>query len=179
MGRHRGRSRLLAAGEAATAARDSAAEAIKPANQAIARGTPYKDTDVSAAFAVLVGQTSRPIAERQAAAAKTKADEAARAAKEAKALADKAKGDAKPAAEAAAAVAAARACAAEAATAVEAAKKADANAQKNDQQAGTDALYAGMASREAESEAAADREAGDAEKDAASHRGRDGRGERP
>ncbi|EFL34946.1 predicted protein [Streptomyces viridochromogenes DSM 40736] len=172
----------FAAGEAATAARDSAAEVIKPANQAIAMGTPYKETDVSAAFAVLVGQTSKPIAERQAAAAKAKADEAAKAAKAAKALAEKAKGDAKLAAEAAAAaaddaakaaasVAAARASAAEAATAAEAAKKADANAQKYDQQAGTDAVYAGMAANEAESEAAAaDREADEAEKDAASAR---------
>ncbi|MEU0587543.1 hypothetical protein [Streptomyces sp. NPDC006132] len=172
----------FAASEAATAARDSATEVIKPANQAIAIGTPYKETDVAAAFAVLVGQTSKPIAERQAAAAKAKADEAARAAKEAKALAEKAKGDAKLAAEAAAAaagdaakaaasVAAARASAAEAATAAEAAKKADANAQKYDEQAGTDAVYAGMAANEAESEAAAaDREADDAEKDAASAR---------
>ncbi|MCX5261007.1 hypothetical protein OOK27_43860 [Streptomyces canus] len=180
----------FAASEAATAARDSAAEVIKPANQAIAIGSPYKETDVSAAFAVLVGQTSKPIAERQAAAAKAKADEAAKAAKEAKALAEKAKGDAKLAAEAAAAaagdaakaaasVAAARASAAEAATAAEAAKKADANAQKYDQQAGTDALYASMAANEAESEAAAaDSEADAAEQDASSARSAAGAAEK-
>ncbi|MFF5966114.1 hypothetical protein ACFY64_20720 [Streptomyces collinus] len=172
----------FAAGEAATAARDAAAEVTRPANQAIAIGTPYQATDSSAAFAVLVGQTSKPIAERQAAAAQAKAEEAARAAKEAKALAERAKGDAKLAAQAAAAAAddaaqaalsgaAARASAAEAATAAEAAKKADANAQKYDQQAGTDAVYAGMAATEAESEAAAaDRDADAAEEDATSAR---------
>ncbi|MEU3887075.1 hypothetical protein [Streptomyces sp. NPDC029041] len=76
-------------------------------------------------------------------------------------------------------MAAAHASAAEAATAAEAAKQADANAQKYDQQAGTDAVYAGMAANEAESEAAAaDREADDAEKDAASARSAAGAAEK-
>lgn len=172
----------FAAGQAATAARDAATAVTKAANEAISLGAPYQETDSSAAFAVLVGQTSKTMAEQQAAAAKAKSDEAAKAAADAKALADKAAGDAKIAAQAAAAaaadaakalasVAAARASAAEAEKAAQAAKKADANAQKYDQQAGADAVYAGMAANEAEVEAAAaDREATDAERDAASAR---------
>ncbi|MEU4494564.1 hypothetical protein AB0F96_14210 [Streptomyces sp. NPDC023998] len=172
----------FAAGQAATAARDAATAVTKAANEAISIGAPYQEADSSAAFAVLVGQTSKTMAEQQAAAAKAKSDEAAKAAADAKALADKAAGDAKIAAQAAAAaaadaakalqsVAAARASAAEAEKAAAAAKKADANAQKYDQQAGTDAVYAGFAANDAETEAAAaDREATEAERDAASAR---------
>ncbi|MFI6931015.1 hypothetical protein [Streptomyces sp. NPDC050287] len=171
-----------AAAEAATAARDSAAEVIKPANDAINIGTPYKETDSSAAFAVLVGQTSMTLAEQQAAAAKAKSDDAAKAAATAKALADKAAADAKAAAKAAAAaaadaaraaasVAAARASAAAAAKSAEAAKKADANAQAYDLQAGADASAAQSAAYSAKAEAtAADSEATEAERDAAGAR---------
>ncbi|MGI5480555.1 hypothetical protein [Streptomyces lavendofoliae] len=171
-----------AAGQAAAGARDAAKAVTVAANQAITVGGPYRETDTSAAFAVLVGQTSKTMAEQQAAAAKAKADEADRAAAEAKALADKAAGDAKIAAQAASAAAAdaaralqfaaaARASAAEADKAAEAAKKADANAQKYDAEAGADAMYASFAANDAESEAAAaDREATDAERDAAGAR---------
>ncbi|MER7106686.1 hypothetical protein [Streptomyces sp. NPDC000229] len=171
-----------ATGQAAQAARDAANAVTKAADEAISIGSPYRETDTSAAFAVLVGQTAKPLAEQQAAAAKAKADEAAKAAATAKALADKAAGDAKIAAQAAAAaaadavralqsVAAARASAAQAATDAAAAKKADANAQKYDAQAGADAVHASMAANDAESAAVqADREATDAERDAASAR---------
>ncbi|MFF8830011.1 hypothetical protein [Streptomyces sp. NPDC015131] len=171
-----------ATGQAAQAARDAAKAVTKAADEAIALGSPYREMDASAAFAVLVGQTSKTLAEQQAAAAKAKADEAARAAAEAKALADKAAGDAKIAAQAAAAaaadavralqaVAAARASAAQAAVDAAAAKKADTNAQRYDAEAGADAMYASAAANEAESEAAAaDQEATDAERDAAGAR---------
>ena len=180
----------FAAGQAATAARDAATAVTKAANEAITIGAPYQETDTSAAFAVLVGQTSKTMAEQQAAAAKAKSDEAAKAAATAKALADKAAGDAKIAAQAAAAaaadaakalasVAAARASAAEAEKSAAAAKKADLAAQKYDQEAGTDAVYAGFAATDAESEAAAaDREATDAERDAASARASAGAAEK-
>lgn len=172
----------LATSQAAVAARDAATAVTKAADQAISIGSPYRELDTSAAYAVLIGQTSKTLAEQQASAAEAKAKEADKAAADAKALADKAAGDAKIAAQAAAAaaadaakalksLAAARASAAEAAKAAAAAKKADASAQKYDQQAGTDAVYAGMAANEAESEAAAaDREATEAERDAASAR---------
>ncbi|MFE7663534.1 hypothetical protein [Streptomyces celluloflavus] len=171
-----------AAAQAATAARDSAAEVTKPANEAISVGTPYKETDSAAAFAVLVGQSSKSMAEAQAAAAKAKADEAARTANEAKVLADKAAADSKVAAQAAAAAAAdaakatqsvaeARASATAAAKSADAAKAADANAQKYDAQAGTDAVYArGAANDAAADAAAANRDATEAERDASSAR---------
>lgn len=73
-----------AAGQAASAARDSATEAIKPANTAIAMGTPYRESDSAAAFAVLIGQTSLSLSEQQSAAATAKANEAAKAADAAK-----------------------------------------------------------------------------------------------
>ncbi|MDX3385252.1 hypothetical protein PV682_27815 [Streptomyces niveiscabiei] len=172
----------MATSQAATAARDAANAVTKAADTAISLGAPYQESDVSAAFAVLIGQTSKTLAEQQASAAKAKADEANKAAATAKALADKAAGDAKIAAQAAAdaasdaakalvSVAAARASAAEADKAAAAAKKADANAQRYDEQAGVDAVYAGYAATDAESEAAAaDRDATDAERDAASAR---------
>ncbi|MFD7169728.1 hypothetical protein [Streptomyces violascens] len=91
-----------AAGQAAQGARDAASTVVKAANEAVALGSPYRETDASAAFALLVGQTSKPLAEQQASAADAKSKEAAKAAVEAKALAEKSSGDAKIAAQAAA-----------------------------------------------------------------------------
>ncbi|WP_318199168.1 hypothetical protein [Streptomyces sp. SCL15-4] len=161
-------------------ARDAAIAVTKAADEAISLGAPYRETDSSAAFAVLIGQMSKTLAEQQAAAAKAKSNEADKAAAQAKTLADKAAGDAKIALQAAADAAtyaaqaqksadAARASAAAASTDATAAKKADAGAQEYDAQAGADAVYAGFAADDAESAAAqADREATDAERDAAS-----------
>ncbi|MGW8669458.1 hypothetical protein [Streptomyces niveus] len=172
----------FAAAESAAAARDSAAEVIKPANEAIAIGTPFRETDSAAAFAVLVGQISKPLAEQQAAAATAKAAEAAKAAAAAKLLAEKAAGDAKIAAQAAADAAAdtakalksaadARASATAAAASATAAKKADANTTAYNTQAGTDAFFADSAAGDAESDAAAaNAAASEAEKDAGSAR---------
>ncbi|MEV8331216.1 hypothetical protein OG275_00305 [Streptomyces niveus] len=172
----------FAAAESAAAARDSAAEVIKPANTAIAIGTPFRETDSAAAFAVLVGQISKPLADQQAAAATSKGVEAAQAAAAAKLLAEKAAGDAKIAAQAAADAAAdtakalksaadARASATAAATSAAAAKKADTNTTAYNTQAGTDALYANSAAGDAEGQAAAaNAAASDAEKDAGSAR---------
>ncbi|WP_175647595.1 hypothetical protein [Streptomyces cyaneochromogenes] len=166
----------------AQGARDAATATTKAADEAITIGSPYRETDASAAYAVLIGQTSKTLAEQQATAAKAKSDEAKKAAAQAKALADKAAGDAKIALQAAAdaanyavqaveSAAAANASAKAAATDAAAAKKADANAQKYDQQAGTDAFYANSAANDAESAAAqADRDATEAEKDAAGAR---------
>ncbi|WP_158771747.1 hypothetical protein [Streptomyces sp. NRRL S-340] len=164
----------------AAGSRDAAIAVTKAADEAISLGSPYRETDSSAAFAVLIGQISKTLAEQQAAAAKAKSDEAGKAAAQAKTLADKAAGDAKIALQAAADAAAyavqaqksadaARASAAAASADAAAAKKADASAQKYDAQAGVDAVYAGFAADDAESAAAqADREATDAERDAAS-----------
>ncbi|MFE9635330.1 hypothetical protein [Streptomyces sp. NPDC006463] len=164
---------------AATAARDSAAQAVQPANTAIAIGTAYRETDSAAAFAALVGQSAKTHAEQQAAAATAKADEATKAAATAKALADKAAGDSKLAAQAAAAaaadtaaalksMAAARASASEAARAADAAKKADDRTKEYSTQTGTDALFAKSASKDASDAAlAANNEATEAEKSAA------------
>ncbi|MEW2090320.1 hypothetical protein AB0897_13670 [Streptomyces sp. NPDC007168] len=172
----------FAAGQAASAARDSATEVIKPAHEAISLGSPYRETDPSAAFAVLIGQTSKNLAEQQASAAEAKAAEARTAAATAKALADKAAADSKIAANAAAAAAAdtvkalasaaaAKASAAEAATAATAAKKSDVNATSYTAAAGVEAGNAEFAARGAESEAAAaDSAATEAEKDASSAR---------
>ncbi|MGW3448651.1 polymorphic toxin-type HINT domain-containing protein [Streptomyces sp. NPDC001076] len=166
----------------AQAARDAATATTKAADEAISLGSPYQETDSSAAYAVLIGQTAKTLAEQQATAAKAKSDEAKKAAAQAKALADKAAGDAKTALQAAAdaadyavqavnSAAAANASAAAAAVDAAAAKKADTNAQKYDEQAGTDAFYANFAANEAESAAAqADRDATEAEKDATSAR---------
>jgi hypothetical protein len=172
----------LATAQYAQAARDAATAVTKAADEAITIGSPYRESDTSAAYAVLIGQTSKTLAEQQATAAKAKSDEAKKAAAQAKALADKAAGDAKIALQAAAdaadyavqavnSAAAANASAAAAATDAAAAKKADANAQKYDEQAGTDAFYANFAANDAESAAAqADNDATEAEKDASSAR---------
>ncbi|MET7451063.1 Hint domain-containing protein [Streptomyces sp. NPDC005574] len=166
----------------AQASRDAATAVTKAADEAITIGSPYRETDASAAYAVLIGQVSKTLAEQQATAAKAKSDEAKKAAAQAKTLADKAAGDAKIALQAAAdaaeyavqavnSAAAANASAAAAATDAAAAKKADANAQKYDEQAGTDAFYANFAANDAESAAAqADNSATEAEKDASSAR---------
>lgn len=166
----------------AQAARDAATATTKAADEAITIGSPYIEADSSAAYAVLIGQTSKTIAEQQANAAKAKSEEAKKAATQAKALADKAAGDAKIALQAAAdaadyavkavdSAAAANASAAAAQVDAAAAKKADANAQKYDGQAGTDAFYANFAANDAESAAAqADRDATEAEQDASSAR---------
>ncbi|MET7304123.1 DNA/RNA non-specific endonuclease [Embleya sp. NPDC005575] len=94
-----------ASAQAAASARDSANQVVAPANEAIITGGPYQEKDTSAGLAVLVGQTSKSLAEQQAAAAQAKADEAARAAQSAKDLAAQASADAKAATQAAAAAA--------------------------------------------------------------------------
>ncbi len=179
-----------AAGIAAAGARDAAKATTTAANEAISTGSPYRETDASAAMAVLVGQTAKTLAEQQAAAAQAKANEAAKAAADAKALADKAAGDAKIAAQAAAnaaadaakalqSVAAARTSATEAAKAAKAAIAADTRAQQYDIQAGVDTLSAISAAGGAETAAGqADREATDAERDAAGARSAAGAAER-
>ncbi|MEU3398768.1 hypothetical protein [Streptomyces filamentosus] len=171
--------RAYAAGQAALAARDSAKAAVTASAEAISAGTPYQEKDSSAAFAVLVGQSSKTIAEQQAAAAEAKAAEANQAATDAQAAAGQAQGDAKLAAEAAARAAAdsvraveavtrAQASAAEATEAQKAAKTAAETAGEHAQQAGNDALSARNTATEVAGEAAgADREATDAERHAA------------
>ncbi|RSO11166.1 hypothetical protein DMH18_10075 [Streptomyces sp. WAC 06783] len=172
-----------ATAQAAQAARDSAAQVIKPANDAIELGSPYKETDASAGLAVLTGQAAKTAAEQQRAVAKAKADQAALAAIAAKALAAKAAADAKAAAEAAAAAAEsarqavesadrAGASAAEAAEAAKAAKESEARTVEYDRQATADAEAAQSAATIAGGYATAAREsATEAEKDASSARG--------
>lgn len=171
-----------ATAQAALAARDSAAQVIKPANDAIELGSPYKETDSSAGLAVLAGQGAKTAAQQQAALAQAKAAQAAKASTEAAALAAKADADAKVAATAAAeaadsaakamaSVAQAQVSAAEASTAAKAAVKAEANTVEYDRQATADAAAALTASNTASgyaTEAAASADA--AEQDAASAR---------
>ncbi|WP_329462967.1 hypothetical protein [Streptomyces sp. NBC_01431] len=171
-----------ATAQAATAARDSALQVVKPANDAIELGSPYKETDSSAGLAVLTGQAAKTAAQQQEAVAGAKADQAARAAVEAKALADKADADAKAAATAAAAAAdsaaraavsvkEARASAAEASAAAKAAQKAEANTVEYDRQANEDALFAQQAATTAGTDATAARSsATDAEQSASGAR---------
>ncbi|WP_137993278.1 polymorphic toxin type 27 domain-containing protein [Streptomyces vilmorinianum] len=171
--------RAYAAGQAALAARDSATAAVAAAGDAVAIGTPYQEKDSAAAFAVLVGQSSKTIAEQQAAAAEAKAAEAAQAALSAQQTAAQATGDAKLAAEAAAraasdsvraveAVSRAQASAAEATNAQQGAKTASDAAAGHAQQAGDDAASARLTADGASSVAVeADREATDAERHAA------------
>ncbi|MFE2277489.1 polymorphic toxin type 27 domain-containing protein [Streptomyces sp. NPDC059454] len=170
--------RAYAAGQAALAARDSAKDAIAAANDAVSIGTPYQEKDSSAAFAVLVGQSSKTLAEQQAAAAEAKAAEAAQAADDARQAADQALGDAKAITEAAAQAAAdsarasqavirAQEAAADAASASQAAGEAAGSATGFAEQAGTDAVSAGLTANKAGSEAVeADREATEAERGA-------------
>ncbi|MEU5417600.1 hypothetical protein AB0G91_36825, partial [Streptomyces clavifer] len=179
--------RAYAAGQAALAARDSANETIAASNEAIAAGTAYRVTDSSAAFAVLVGQSSKTISEQQAAAAEARATEAAAASESAQQAAAQATGDAKLAAEAAAraasdsvraveAVTRAQTSAANAADAQKGAKKASGEAAGHSQQAGSDAASARLLANEANNTATeADREATDAERHAAEANGKAGR----
>ncbi|WP_234363772.1 MULTISPECIES: hypothetical protein [unclassified Streptomyces] len=171
--------RAYAAGQAALAARDSAKEAVAASNEAVAGGAPYQEKDSSAAFAVLVGQSSKTIAEQQAAAAEAKATEAAAAAESAQQAAAQATGDAKLAAEAAAraasdsvraveAVTRAQASAADAAEDRKGAKSASDAAADHSRQAGEEAVGARLVADEVNEVAAeADREATDAERHAA------------
>ncbi|MFE8936614.1 hypothetical protein ACFYNX_03830 [Streptomyces sp. NPDC007872] len=168
--------------QAASAARDSAAQVIKPANDAIELGSPYKETDSSAGLAVLIGQGAKDSAAQQVAVANAKAAQAAKAAVEAKALAAKASGDAKAAAEAAAQAAEYAAAAAKSAAAAQvsanqadasakSAKKAEANTIAYHEQAKADAEAAQRAADTAGDHAAqADASATDAERDASSAR---------
>ncbi|MGX1477544.1 UNVERIFIED_CONTAM: chemotaxis protein histidine kinase CheA [Streptomyces canus] len=161
------------------AARDSAAAVTRPAQEAIALGTPYRQEDSSAAFAVLTGQSSLTIAQQQAAAAAATAGLAEEFSAEAKALAAQAAADMKLALEASAAAAddalrAAKAYQRAQASANQAAadaKAAQASATRADgyaMSAGEDALAANWAANEAEQDAvAADRAATEAEHDAA------------
>ncbi|MET9382860.1 Tox-REase-5 domain-containing protein [Streptomyces sp. NPDC002928] len=172
----------LAAGDAAAGARDAAIAVVQPANEAIALGSPYQQTDSSAAFAVLTGQSSKSIAEQQALAAAAKAESAEEMSAEAQELADQAAADAKLATQAAADAAAdtvraqqaaqrALASANEANKYAEQAKKSDAAASQYAAAAGEDAFYSTFAANEARSAAnAADSAADEAEKDAASAR---------
>ncbi|WP_055588192.1 polymorphic toxin type 27 domain-containing protein [Streptacidiphilus griseoplanus] len=171
-----------ATAQAAVAARDSAAQVIQPANDAVELGSPYRETDASAGLAVLTGQAAKTAAEQQAAVAQAKADQAAKASAEAAALAAAADADAKAAATAAAAaadsaaraqasLAQARASAAQAAAAAAAAQKAEANTVAYDQQANDDAAAAASASDAAAGYAGDARSSADAaEQDAASAR---------
>ncbi|MEU7280341.1 hypothetical protein AB0A69_16375 [Streptomyces sp. NPDC045431] len=179
--------RAYAAGQAALAARDSAKEAVAAAGEAVVVGSAYQEKDSAAAFAVLVGQSSKTIAEQQAAAAEAKAVEAAAAAEAAQQAAAQATGDAKLAAEAAARAAAesvraveavtrAQASAAEAAGAQQGAKAAADTAADHAQQAGNNAASARLVADETNSVALeADREATDAERHAAEANGKAGR----
>ncbi|SFF34243.1 hypothetical protein SAMN05216251_1121, partial [Actinacidiphila alni] len=163
-------------------ARDSAAQVVKPANDAIELGSPYTETDASAGLAVLTGQSSKTLAEQQAALGQAKADQAAKASAQAAALAAAADADAKAAATAAADAAAsaakalislnkARASAAEAATAAKAAVTAEQHTVTYNQQATDDAAAAAGASTTAAGYATDARASADAaEQDAATAR---------
>ncbi|MEU7511454.1 hypothetical protein AB0B13_05520 [Streptomyces sp. NPDC042898] len=171
-----------AVAQAASAARDTANQAVKPAKDAIAIGSPYQETDASAGFAVLTGQSALTLSEQQAKAAEAKAVQAAAYSAEAQRLADQAAADDKLAAQAAAAAAkdaerAAKAVKRAQAAAVEAAKAAkdaQAAAKRADgyaMQAGSDAMAATSAANAAMGDAvAADGAATEAEKDASSAR---------
>ncbi|MFJ9434869.1 polymorphic toxin type 27 domain-containing protein [Streptomyces sp. NPDC101490] len=174
--------KALAAVQASLAARDSAKAVISPANEAIALGGPYQETDSSAAFAVLTGQQFLTISQQQAAAAAATANMAQAFSTEAKALAEQAAADMKAAAQASAAAAtdAVRAAnayqraQASATQAAKDAKEAQASANRADgyaQSAGNDAMASSWAATDAEQDAiAAEAAATEAEKDASSAR---------
>ncbi|MER5747169.1 polymorphic toxin type 27 domain-containing protein [Streptomyces sp. NPDC002225] len=174
--------KALAAVQSSLAARDSAAAVNRPANEAIALGGPYQETDSSAAFATLLGQQSLTVSEQQAAAATATADLAEGFSADAKALAAEAAADMKLAAQASAAAASDAVRAAKAyqraqgsATQSAAdAKLAGASANRADgyaQSAGADVAKAWSASNDAQQDAtAADNAATEAEHDAASAR---------
>ncbi|GAV40758.1 hypothetical protein Saa2_03653 [Streptomyces acidiscabies] len=171
-----------ATAQAAAAARDSAAQVVKPANDAIELGSPYAETDSSAGLAVLTGQAAKTAAEQQRALAQAKAAQAAKAAAEAKALAAKADADAKAAAQAAAgaaeyaanairSAAAAQTSANAADTSAKAAQKAEADTVAHHERATADAAAAQQAADTAGEHASqADASATEAERDAAGAR---------
>ncbi|WP_233448121.1 Tox-REase-5 domain-containing protein [Streptomyces venezuelae] len=179
--------RAYAAGQAALAARDAAKGAVAASAEAVAAGSPYREKDSSAAFAVLVGQSSKTLAEQQAAAAEAKATAAAAAAASAQQAAAQATGDAKLAAQAAAraasdsvraveAVTRAQASAATAADEQKGAKSASDAAAGHVEQAGKDAVTArSTADTASDAAAEADREATEAEKHAAEANEKSGR----
>jgi hypothetical protein len=94
--------RATAAADQAAATRDAALRTYAAADDTVAMGTPFVQTDTSAGMAVLVGMSAKSIAEQQEAAAAAKATEAARAAQAAHDAAAQADADAKAAAQAAA-----------------------------------------------------------------------------
>ncbi|MFK0225667.1 polymorphic toxin type 27 domain-containing protein [Streptomyces sp. NPDC090303] len=171
--------RAYAAGQAALAARDSATAAVTAAGDAVSYGAPYQEKDSAAAFAVLVGQSTKTVAEQQAAAAEAKAHQAEQAAASARETAAQASGDAKLAAQVAAAAAAdsaraveavarAQTSAADAASAQQGAKTASDAAADHAAQAGNDAATARLTADGASDAATeAEREATDAERHAA------------
>ncbi|WP_280715326.1 hypothetical protein [Kitasatospora sp. MAP5-34] len=171
-----------AAALAASAAGDSAAAVTRPANDAIALGTPFRETDSSAGLAVLVGQDAKTFAQQQDALAKAKAAQATQAAKDAAAAAAKADKDAKAAAQSAAQAASeaanalqsaadAHTSAAAAATDAAAAAKADADTAQLNAQAQQAAAAAATAAAAAAGDAEAARNSATAaETDAASAR---------
>ncbi|MGA5496531.1 polymorphic toxin-type HINT domain-containing protein [Streptomyces cinereoruber] len=171
-----------ATAQAAKAAGESAQQVIKPANDAIELGAPYRETDSSAGLAVLTGQAAKTVASQQAALAKAKAEQAAAAAKQAKKIAEEANADAKAAAEAAAQAAASSAQAlASAAAAQSSANNADASAKAAQQSEANTVKYhqealedAAAAQSSADTAAGyadqADAAATEAEQDAASAR---------
>lgn len=168
--------------QAAVAASESAMQVVKPANDAIELGSPYKETDSSAGLAVLTGQAAKTAAEQQAALAQAKADQAAKAAAAAKKLAEQADADAKAAADAALQAAdwaakaaksaqAAQKSANEAAASAKAAKASEVKTVEYNRAATADAAAAQTAATTAGTHAsAADAAATDAERDAASAR---------
>ncbi|MEV7178703.1 LamG-like jellyroll fold domain-containing protein [Kitasatospora sp. NPDC093679] len=171
-----------AASLAALSARDAAGAAAVSGDRAVALGTPFRQTDSSAALAALIGQAGKTLAQQQADAAKARADEAAQAARDAAALAAKADAAAKAAAQAAANAAAdtaravaslqaARTSAAQAAAEAEATKKSGAATESYNGQAFVDSGAAHVAATEAKADAdAADASATEAEHNAAGAR---------
>ncbi|MFD9519379.1 polymorphic toxin-type HINT domain-containing protein [Streptomyces sp. NPDC059979] len=171
-----------ATAQAALAASESAMEVIKPANDAIELGSPYKESDSSAGLAVLTGQAAKTAAEQQVAMAQAKADQAAKAAAEAKKFAEQADADAKAAAEAAAQAAdwaakaaksaqAAQTSANAASASAQSAKQSESRTVAYNKQATEDAAAAQTAANVAGTHAsAADAAATEAERDAASAR---------
>jgi hypothetical protein len=168
----------FAAEQNALGARDAAIAVADPANTAIAAASPYRQKDVSAGLAVLVGQDALSYAQQQAAVAEAASAQAAKAAADAKSAAAQAAADAKDAATAASNAAAdaaataasvkqAKQSAAQAATEAAAALKADADAAKYNAQAQQDAAAAADDANAAHADAqAANDSATAAERDA-------------
>ncbi|WP_130510026.1 Tox-REase-5 domain-containing protein [Krasilnikovia cinnamomea] len=174
--------RATAASDQAAATRDAALQTYAAADNAVAMGRPFVQTDTSAGMAVLVGQDAKTAAEQQSAAADAKSAEATRAAQAAHDAAGRASADAKAAAEAAAkaaddakaawqSVKDAAKSAAQAAREAAAAASADARTTQYNAQAQQDAAAAAQYATEAANEASAAWAAADeAERDAAAAR---------